>query len=43
VLSVRLTHFYATGSVVGPIANLKGPYFQTSLSVCVCVSDPSHH
>jgi len=24
---------------VGPIANLKGPYFQPSLSVCVSVSD----
>ena len=24
---------------VGPIANLKGPYFQQSLSVCLCVSD----
>ena len=23
---------------VGPIATLKGPYFQQSLSVCVCVS-----
>ena len=22
---------------IGPIANLKGPYFQPSLSVCVCV------
>ena len=24
---------------VGPIANLKGPYFQPSLSVCLSVSD----
>ena len=24
---------------VGPIANLKGHYFQPSLSVCLCVSD----
>jgi len=24
--------------LVGPIANLKGPYFQPSLSVCLCVS-----
>ena len=24
---------------VGPIANLKAPYLQSSLSVCVCVSD----
>jgi len=24
-------------SAVGPIASLKGPYFQPSLSVCVCV------
>ena len=24
---------------VGPIANLKGPYFYPRLSVCLCVSD----
>ena len=26
-------------AIVGPIANPKGPYFQPSLSVCLCVSD----
>jgi len=25
--------------IIGPIANLKGPYFQLSLSVCLSVSD----
>ena len=28
---------------VGPIANLKGPYFQPSLSVCVCVCVSDRH
>ena len=36
--------YYRPSSVVycsvGPISNLKGPYFQPSLSVCVCVSVP---
>jgi len=26
-------------TIFGPIANLKGHYFQPSLSVCLCVSD----
>ena len=30
-------------SCVGPIANLKGPYFQPSLSVCVCVCVSDRH
>jgi len=26
---------------IGPIAKLQGPYFQPSLSVCVCVTGTS--
>jgi len=29
--------------IFGPIANLKGPYFQPSLSVCVCVCVSDWH
>jgi len=31
--------FLLTMLNIGPITNLKGPYFQPSLSVCLCVSD----
>jgi len=31
------THTSSATIIIGPIANLKGPYFQPSLSVCVCV------
>ena len=34
---------YCHSNPVGPIANLKGHYFQPSLSVCVCVCVSDRH
>jgi len=40
VLSLRsVTALGQLAFIIGPIANLKGHYFQPSLSVCLCVLD----
>jgi len=39
-VKTKTVYEYGNAEYIGPIANLKGPYFQPSLSVCasVCLS-----
>jgi len=42
-MSTLAVMFSACTEVIGPIASLKGPYFQPSSSLCVCVCDSDQH